>query len=132
MVSMWFTFRRIGMSTDYARLRYVTHSGEFRTLLEAGAIPDNKYLPPHLRLDKTSYLDYAETRIADAPVYDMSLSDKDLAMNVSALLPEGERHEYTMQNSWISSKTVILPATRENRLVKRRLGLSPSERDAQD
>lgn len=116
------------MSTDYARIRYLTSAGEYRMLLEAGAYPDNRYLPPHLRLDQRSYLDYDETRIAEAPVYDLTLTDKDLALQATALLPPGERRELKMQNSLFSSHTVILPVTRENRLVKRRLGLSPSEK----
>ena len=126
MITSWMVCRRIGFSTDYARIKHLTSAGEFRQLLEPGAIPDNGWLPPHLRLDKRSMLDNDTTRIAEPPVIDMMLKDTDIALNIP--LPMNERTEVKLVNPWFKNTFVVLPAVQEQRFIKKRLGLTEEEK----
>src|SRR5688500_5039072 len=73
--------KRMGLAgSDYPRIQYLAISGEYRTLLEPGAIPDNPYLPPHMRLDMRSYLDPPNLQIAAPPEYDLSITEKTLPL----------------------------------------------------
>ena len=65
--------RRMGLLGDYGRVCFVARD-TCRVELEAGCIPQNVFLPPHLRPDQRSYLDKPDTEIAVPPIMDAGTS----------------------------------------------------------
>jgi hypothetical protein len=124
MILGWMSFRRLGIGTDYPRVLYLATTGEYRTLLEPGAIPDNPYLPPHLRLDMRSYLDPVDCRIATPPEYDLSMSVRDMKLAMQDVLPEDERMEMTIGVGPLRTRGILSKLQTEERFINRRLGMS--------
>jgi hypothetical protein len=61
-----------GFMGNYSRVKYITmkHS-HCKMFLEHGVEPDNDLLPPHLRLDRKSYLDLPDTEVVVPPLLDV-------------------------------------------------------------
>jgi hypothetical protein len=125
----WASFRRMGFGTEYPRICYLATSGEYRTLLEPGAIPDNPYLPPHLRLDMRSYLDPIDCRIACPPEYDLTMSQRDMKLALQDILPPEERREFEVGIGPLKSRGILTSIQREERFINRRLGMPQEMKD---
>ena len=124
---------RAGLGLDWSRIKNITtKSGDYRMILEPGSIPDNHFLPPHLRLDKRSYLDNDWTAIAEAPVVDFKVTHADAINAAPGLLPEHEKNEMTLTIGGVGSRMWFLPAVQMNRFLDRRLGLSSDEKELLD
>ena len=98
-------------------------------LLEPGATPDNPYLPNHMRLDRYSYLDNEDTRLAFPPLYDLSMAQRDVYSSVSQMRSDRDRKDFKIRVGGLSTRTIIMTGQEEQRYVKRRLGLPKEERD---
>lgn len=122
--------KRFGFGSDYSRIKYLTAVGEYRTLLEPGASPDNPFLPDHMRLDRVSYLDTPDTRLAYPPLYDLSLPQRDVYSAVSQMRSDADRMDYKVRAGLLASRGIIMSANEEQRYVKRRLGLPKDQREA--
>jgi hypothetical protein len=130
IVMFWLVLRRTGFNTGYSRCTYLVMMGEYKQLLEAGTFPSNEHLPPHLRLDKLSYLDLPETEIALPPLIDVSLSDRDQITRLESQLPSTERSDLHVHFGPIKTQTIIMTPSSNERYVRRRLGLSEKDRSA--
>ncbi len=124
--------KRLGFGSDYSRIKYLTAIGEYRMLLEPGASPDNPFLPNHMRLDRYSYLDSSETRIAFPPLYDLSITQRDMYSAVSQLRDDKTRSDYKVRVGPMAGRTIVMSGQDEHRYVKRRLGLPKEEREKID
>lgn len=128
VVMFWLVLRRSGFNTAYSRCTYLVMMGEYKQLLEPGAFPSNDRLPPHLRLDRLSYLDLRETEIALPPVIDVSLSNRDQVRQLEGQLPSTERSDLYVHFGPIKSQTIMMTPSSNERYVRRRLGLSEKDR----
>ena len=64
--------RCAGFTTSYSRVMFITRKpGHVCQPLEHGCEPQNDYLPPHLRMDKLSYLDLPDTQLVVPPLLNM-------------------------------------------------------------
>jgi hypothetical protein len=121
----WQLCRRTGVSTDYARVKFLCTSGEYRTLVECGAVPENRFLPPHLRLDQKSYLDAEDAVVTEPPAYDLSVTEKELIVALVDVLPEDRKIDLSM--TWfgvVNTRSMAIPIDDHDRVLKRRLGVS--------
>lgn len=125
----WMCFRRIGVGSDYPRIQYLATAGDTRTLLEPGSIPDNPFLPPHMRLDMKSYLDPPDCQIAVPPEYDLTTTYRDLTIAMQDILPPEERREFTVGIGPLHSRTMLSQISREERFINRRLGMTQEMKD---
>ncbi|KPA75723.1 hypothetical protein ABB37_08270 [Leptomonas pyrrhocoris] len=130
IIMFWLVLRRSGFNTGYSRCSYLVMMGEYKQLLEAGTFPSNESLPPHLRLDKPSYLDLPTTDIALPPLIDVSLSDKDQVTRLESQLPSTERSDLHVHFGPFKTQTIIMTPNSNDRYVRRRLGLSQKDRAA--
>ena len=121
--------KRFGFGSDYSRIKFLSAAGEYRMLLEPGATPDNPYLPNHMRLDRYSYLDNEDTRLAFPPLYDLSMAQRDVYSSVSQMRSDRDRKDFKIRVGGLSTRTIIMTGQEEQRYVKRRLGLPKEERD---
>ncbi|CAJ1018912.1 hypothetical protein, conserved [Leishmania lindenbergi] len=128
VVMFWLVMRRTGFNTAYSRCTYLVMMGEYKQLLEPGAFPSNERLPPHLRLDRLSYLDLPDTEIALPPVIDVSISDRDQVTRLESQLPSTERSDLHVHFGPFQSQTIIMTSSSNERYVRRRLGLSEKDR----
>ena len=123
-IMTWQLCRRCGFASDYARIKYLCTQGDYRTLLECGSVTDNKYLPPHLRLDTKSYLDTEDVVIAEPPAYDLSVTEKELVVALVDVLPEDKKVDLTA--TWfgmVSTRSMAVPIGDTERVLKRRIGV---------
>jgi hypothetical protein len=127
----YMSMRRYGLGTDWARIQFLNVAGEYRTLIEAGAIPDNAYLPNHLRLDRTSYLDRPDTCIALPPLVDISQSPKQRVRDLKGAMPKVDRTDVSIQVPFVKVESVIMSRSADERYIKRRMGISDEEREKQ-
>lgn len=127
----YMSMRRYGLGTDWARIQFLSATGEYRTLLEAGSIPDNAYLPNHMRLDRTSYLDRPDTEIAVPPMIDISQSAKQRVKDLEGSLPQADRTDVTIVVPFVKVQTVIMSRAADDRYIKRRMGVSDDDKEAQ-
>lgn len=127
----YMSMRRYGLGTDWARIQFLNSVGEYRTLLEAGAIPDNAYLPNHLRLDRISYLDRPDTCIAVPPLVDISQSQKQRVRDLQGNLPSADRTDISIKVPFVKVQTVIMSRSADERYIKRRMGVSDEDKEAQ-
>lgn len=132
VVMFWLVMRRSGFNTGYSRCTYLVMMGEYKQLLEPGTFPSNERLPPHLRLDRPSYLDLPQTEIALPPVIDVSLTDRDQIARLDRQLPTGERSDLHVQFGPFKSQTIIMTPGSNERYVRRRLGLSERDRESME
>ena len=117
-------FRRLGLGgSDWPRIQLMCTTGEYRTLLEPGAIPDNPYLPPHMRLDMPSYLDAPDVRIASPPEYDLSLSQRDMTLALQDILPVEDKREMEYGIGPFRARGIMSSIQLEERFINRRLGM---------
>ncbi|KAG5509871.1 hypothetical protein JKF63_07516 [Porcisia hertigi] len=130
VIMFWLVLRRTGFNTAYSRCTYLVMMGEYKQLLEPGTFPCNDRLPPHLRLDRPSYLDLRDTEIALPPLIDVSLSDRDQVSRLESQLPSTERSDLHVHFGPIKSQTIIMTPNSNERYVRRRLGLSEKDRQA--
>ncbi|KAG5484893.1 hypothetical protein LSCM4_07666 [Leishmania orientalis] len=128
VVMFWLVLRRTGFNTAYSRCTYLVMMGEYKQLLEPGTFPSNERLPPHLRLDRLSYLDLRDTEIALPPVIDVSVSDRDQVARLEDQLPATERSDLHVHFGPFQSQTIIMTTSSNERYVRRRLGLSEKDR----
>ena len=122
------TLRRHGLGTDWARIRYMCASGEYRTLVEAGALPENNHLPPHMRLDRLSYLDRKDTEVAFPPLYNVMESDKERLGAVAAQVPASQMTEIRARIGLVKTHSLGMSKAVDERYVKRKLDVSDEER----
>mmetsp|Transcript_10491 Transcript_10491/g.32583 ORF Transcript_10491/g.32583 Transcript_10491/m.32583 type:complete len:163 (-) Transcript_10491:26-514(-) len=121
--------RRLGLSgSDYPRVQFLCTTGEYRTLLEPGAIPDNPYLPPHMRLDMPSYLDRPDIQIATPPEYDLTLSQRDMTLALQDILPVEDKREYEYGIGPFRFRGMMSNIETEERFIKRRLGMTEDQK----
>ncbi|KAG5484507.1 hypothetical protein LSCM1_07880 [Leishmania martiniquensis] len=128
VVMFWLVLRRTGFNTAYSRCTYLVMMGEYKQLLEPGTFPSNERLPPHLRLDKLSYLDLRDTEIALPPVIDVSISDRDQVTRLEDQLPSTERSDMHVHFGPLRTQTIVMTPSSNERYVRRRLGLSEKDR----
>ena len=124
-IMTWQLCRRCGFSTDYARVKYLCNAGEYRTILECGALTDNKFLPPHLRLDQKSYLDTEDVVVCEPPAYDLSVTEKELIVALIDVLPEDKKID--LSATWFgmfNTRSMAVPLDDHDRVIKRRVGVS--------
>ena len=124
-IMTWQLCRRCGFSTDYARVKYLCNAGEYRTILECGAVSDNRHLPPHLRLDQKSYLDTEDVVVAEPPAYDLSVTEKELIVALVDVLPEDKKVD--LSATWFgmfNTRSMAVPLDDHERVIKRRIGVS--------
>ncbi|CCW65753.1 unnamed protein product [Phytomonas sp. EM1] len=126
---LWLVLRRSGFNTTYSRCNYLVMMGEYKQRLEAGTFPSNVHLPPHLRLDKLSYLDLAETELALPPMIDFSLNEKDQIRRLEHHLPSPERKDVKLQLGPIRTHTVMMTPQSTERYVRRRMGITPRDQE---
>ncbi|ESL06321.1 hypothetical protein TRSC58_06007 [Trypanosoma rangeli SC58] len=125
----WLTIRRSGFGTTYSRCTYLVMWGEYKQILEPGTFPTNDFLPPHLRLDQRSYLDIPETEIALPPIIDVSVADRDQVRNLEDAMPFSQRSDLHVQFGPFRSQTIVMAGGANERYVRRRLGISPQDRE---
>ncbi|KAH9598419.1 hypothetical protein LSM04_006932 [Trypanosoma melophagium] len=128
LAMFWLSMRRAGFSTTYSRCTYLVMWGEYKQLLEPGTFPSNDFLPPHLRLDKLSYLDLPETEIALPPVIDVSITEGEQVRGLESVLPASKRTDMHLQFGPLRTQTIVMTSEASERYVRRRLGLSPMDR----
>lgn len=129
VIMFWLVMRRSGFNTSYSRCTYLVMMGEYKQLLEPGTFPSNDHhLPPHLRLDRPSYLDLPNTEIALPPVIDVGLSAQDQVRQLESQLPGSQRSDLHVQFGPIRTQTVVMTQRANERYVRRRLGLSENDR----
>ncbi|EPY39147.1 hypothetical protein AGDE_04782 [Angomonas deanei] len=126
----WLVLRRTGFNTPYSRVSYLVMMGEYKQFLEPGTFPFNNNLPPHLRLDKISYLDLPTTELAVSPVIDVALSERDSIKNLENVLPTSERSDLHVQFGPLKTQTIIMTPHANERYVRRRMGISEKDREA--
>ncbi|CCW70270.1 unnamed protein product [Phytomonas sp. Hart1] len=125
IVLLWLVLRRSGFNTTYSRCNYLSMMGEYKQHLSAGSFPSNVHLPPHLRLDKLSYLDLAETELALPPTIDLSITEKDQICCLENQLGSTERKDVKMHFGPLRSHTVVMTPQAMERYVRRRMGSQP-------
>lgn len=121
-ITAWLVMRRSGFTTSYIRCHYMCMSGDFRQLLQAGTSPANVFLPPHLRLDQTSYLDHPETELAVPPTIDVGLQEDKHIRSLEGNVPKSERTDIHGHVGPFKTHSIIMVPNTANRFVKRRLG----------
>jgi hypothetical protein len=126
MFTVYQSLKRAGFASDYARVVHLTHVGEFRTMLDPGSIPDNKNLPPFMRLDQRSHLDNEMTKIAFPPVLDLTIQDKDVMKTLPSLADDVK--EIKITTPFVKQTGLFIPTTRYARHVTRRLGPTEAEK----
>ncbi|PWU91854.1 hypothetical protein C4B63_41g217 [Trypanosoma cruzi] len=126
---VWLVIRRSGFGTTYSRCSYLVMWGEYKQLLEPGTFPANDFLPPHLRLDRRSYLDLPDTEIALPPIIDVSVAEREQVRNLEHALPSSQRSDFHMQFGPLRSQTIVMTGGANERYVRRRLGISPKDRE---
>ncbi|RNF18724.1 uncharacterized protein Tco025E_04532 [Trypanosoma conorhini] len=129
IATFWLTIRRSGFGTTYSRCGYLVMWGEYKQLLEPGAFPANDFLPPHLRLDQRSYLDLPETEVAVPPIIDVSVAEREQVRNLEHAIPAAQRSDLHIQFGPLRSQTIVMTGGANERYVRRRLGISPQDRD---
>eukprot|EP00760_Papus_ankaliazontas_P015717 PhM_4_TR16684/c0_g2_i1/m.96453 len=127
---LFFIFlRRFGFASDYARIKYISTSGDYRMLLEPGTTPDNPHLPPHLRLDKISYLDLPDTVITLPPWIDIRARREHILTTIDDMKKEarGESLDPTLMGNpnamSVGRRQVQVTAEEYDRYVTRRMGM---------
>lgn len=130
IMMFWLILRRAGFNTSYSRCTYLAMLGEYKQILEPGMMPSNPYLPPHLRLDRRSYLDHPETQIAVPPVLELQVTDRERLQGLEGELPSTERSDLHMRFGPFKAQTVVLSTPSNERYVRRRLPVSDSDRVA--
>jgi hypothetical protein len=130
MMSLWMVLRRAGFTTDYPRVSYLATYGEYKTDLNPGAIPDNPFLPNHMRLDRISYLDHPSTYIPVMNKVDLSVRPQDLIQTYSDEQPESAP-TVNVRFGWIRGRTIVTSNQAKTRYIDRRIPLpghlSPEE-----
>lgn len=127
-IMFWLVLRRTGFNTAYSRCTYLVMLGEYKQLLEPGIFPANPNLPPHLRLDRLSYLDLPTTEVALPPVIDVGLSDRDNIKQLEQVLPSTQRSDTHVHFGPIKTQTIVMTPTSNERYVRRRMGLSEKDK----
>ena len=124
-LSMYALAKNLGFLSDWGRVKHLTAGGEYRQLLEPGTSPDNMHLPPHLRLDMVSYLDGPECRIAEAPMYDLSVSESDMLMSLYDTMRDDQKVAYDfVLGGCLAMTQMAVPHFNVERVVSRRMTLA--------
>lgn len=128
-VFLWMGLRRTGFNTSYSRVWHLITQGEFKMVLEPGAFPENVFLPPHLRLDRLSYLDLPETELAVPPLTNLNLSERETIIALEGQLPAQSRADVHFGFGPFRSHSVIMSSVSSDRYIRRRLGISKADRE---
>lgn len=126
-VALWLGLRRQGFSTSYIRCYYLNLHGEYKMILEPGTTPANVHLPPHLRLDRRSYLDHSETELALPPQIDVALQEKSYVQEMQGNIPKSERTDVHTKLGPFKVHSIVMTPGGGERYIKRRLGPSPTD-----
>jgi hypothetical protein len=129
MIGTYMVFRRVGLGSDWPRVKYNATVGEYRMLLEPGSVSDNRYLPPHMRLDQVSYLDVCGTELAPPPAVDMTMSETDMLRTMDAVLPEEDKKNIKWKIGPMRSEGMMHKVHQKERFVVRRLGMTPDDKE---